>query len=197
MHSSALLLEALLCLLSATSSVNLVGSFTCCRYLCGSSRPGAEPEQLPELAGAALLCSAPGTGNDALVQRIARKSFVKAAKLTWCAAAMGALHGCNARILACAVSHAALHSLAQVTREPGRLMRWACMRRAMVSKNFLKNATACREMFFSEELPETELERYQGLLREHASDVSVIKVRPAKCRKRGPFRHLSLRASSP
>lgn len=63
----------------------VVGGCACGRYICGCSRPGAAPEQLPALAGAALLCSAPGTGNDALVQRIAKKSFFKAAKLTWCA----------------------------------------------------------------------------------------------------------------
>lgn len=52
-----------------------------------------------------------------------------------------------------------------------------------MSKNFLKdgNAAACREMFFSKELPEPELERYQGLLREHASNVSVINVRHHHC----------------
>ena len=61
----------------------MVGCCTCARYICGSSRPGVEPEQLPQLAGVALLCAAPGTGNDALVPRIARKSFLKAAKLTW------------------------------------------------------------------------------------------------------------------
>ena len=49
--------------------------------------------------------------------------------------------------------------------------------RAMVTKNFLRSAAACRELFFSGHLPEELLERYQGLLREHASDISVINVR--------------------
>jgi hypothetical protein len=48
--------------------------------------------------------------------------------------------------------------------------------RGMISKNFLKNATACRELFFSETLPQSDLERYQRLLRENASDVPVIDV---------------------
>ena len=48
--------------------------------------------------------------------------------------------------------------------------------RAMVTKNFLKSAAACRELFFSGDLPQELLERYQGLLKEHASAVSVINV---------------------
>ena len=75
------------------------------------------------------------------------------------------------------------------------------MRRAMVSKNFLQNAAACRELFFSEELPEPELARYQGLLREHASEVAVINVRSAKCilltAHRNPLWHLFLQVSPP
>lgn len=47
----------------------------------------------------------------------------------------------------------------------------------MISKNFLTNKAACRDMFFSEDLPESELDRFQGLLREHAGDVPVIDVR--------------------
>ena len=45
-----------------------------------------------------------------------------------------------------------------------------------MTKNFLKNAAACRELFFSDDLPTTELERYQRLLRDNASPVPVIEV---------------------
>jgi len=47
----------------------------------------------------------------------------------------------------------------------------------MISKNFLKDAAACRELFFSKDLPTYDLERYQSLLRENASKVPVIDVR--------------------
>ncbi len=46
----------------------------------------------------------------------------------------------------------------------------------MISKNFVKNAAACRELFFSEDLPQAELEKYQALLRTNASPVPVINV---------------------
>ena len=42
-------------------------------------------EALPRLAGAALLCSAPPSGNSALVRRLMRQSPLLAARLTWCA----------------------------------------------------------------------------------------------------------------
>jgi len=57
-------------------------SLCACRYITGPSTQ--EAEHLPEVAGIALLCAAPATGNDALVKRVAKKSFVRAAKLTWC-----------------------------------------------------------------------------------------------------------------
>lgn len=50
------------------------------------------------------------------------------------------------------------------------------MTRGMISKNFLTNPSACRELFFSEDLPAHDLERFQALLREHASKVPVIDV---------------------
>jgi hypothetical protein len=46
----------------------------------------------------------------------------------------------------------------------------------MVTKNFLNNAAACRELFFSEDLPAADLERFQGLLRDNASKIPVIDV---------------------
>ena len=48
--------------------------------------------------------------------------------------------------------------------------------RSMITKNFVKNPTACRELFFSEDLPPADLEKYQTLLRENASPVPVIDV---------------------
>lgn len=48
--------------------------------------------------------------------------------------------------------------------------------RSMISKNFTKNAAACRELFFSEDLPQAELEKYQALLRDNASPMPVIDV---------------------
>lgn len=50
--------------------------------------------------------------------------------------------------------------------------------RSMITKNFIKNATACRELFFSKDLPQTDLDKYQALLRENASPVPVIDVSP-------------------
>lgn len=52
------------------------------RYLAG----GAE---LPPLAGAALLCSAPPSGNGALVGRLMRQAPLLAARLTWRAHRVG------------------------------------------------------------------------------------------------------------
>lgn len=59
-----------------------------CRYVTGPAEEH-EAESLPPIAGLALLCAAPATGNNELVKRVARKSLVKAAKMTWCAAAKG------------------------------------------------------------------------------------------------------------
>lgn len=53
--------------------------------------------------------------------------------------------------------------------------------RGMISKNFLTNLSACRELFFSKDLPAHDLERFQALLREHASKVPVIDVSEAPC----------------
>ena len=47
----------------------------------------------------------------------------------------------------------------------------------MITKNFVTNAAACRELFFSEDLPPAELKKYQALLRDNASPVPVIDVR--------------------
>ena len=56
---------------------------TCtCRYVTGAA-DASGPGQLPKLAGLALLCAAPATGNNALVMRVARKSPVMALKMTW------------------------------------------------------------------------------------------------------------------
>ena len=46
----------------------------------------------------------------------------------------------------------------------------------MITKNFLTNAASCRELFFSEDLPPAELDKYQALLRNNASPVPVIDV---------------------
>ena len=59
-----------------------------CRYVTGPAEEHVA-ESLPPIAGLALLCAAPATGNNELVKRVAKKSFVKAAKMTWCAAAKG------------------------------------------------------------------------------------------------------------
>lgn len=67
-----------------TSPVCLVSIHCACRYVTGPA--GHVSESLPPIAGLALLCAAPATGNNELVKRVARKSFVKAAKMTWCAA---------------------------------------------------------------------------------------------------------------
>ena len=69
-----------------------------CRLLTGSSRADngdRSEEQLPPLAGVALLCAAPSSGNDALVKRIAKKSLMTAAKLTWCASTCHVLGACH------------------------------------------------------------------------------------------------------
>jgi len=50
------------------------------------------------------------------------------------------------------------------------------LHRGMVTKSFLKNTAACRELFFSEDLPEEQLSAYQALLRSNASSVPVIDV---------------------
>lgn len=47
----------------------------------------------------------------------------------------------------------------------------------MITKNFVRNAAACRELFFSEDLPPAELKKYQALLRDNGSPVPVIDVR--------------------
>ena len=52
------------------------------------------------------------------------------------------------------------------------------MFRSMITKNFVRNAAACRELFFSEDLPQADLEKYQALLRDNASPVPVIDVGP-------------------
>ena len=52
----------------------------------------------------------------------------------------------------------------------------AALSRSMVTKNFLTNAVACRELFFSDDLPQAELDQYQRLLRDNASPVPVIEV---------------------
>ena len=48
--------------------------------------------------------------------------------------------------------------------------------RSMITKNFVKNTAAWRELFFSEDLPQGDLERYQAMLRENESPVPVIDV---------------------
>ena len=52
---------------------------TCCRYL-------VEGTGAPRPAGAALMCSAPPSGNSALVGRLLRQAPLLAARLTWRAA---------------------------------------------------------------------------------------------------------------
>ncbi|KAK9915403.1 hypothetical protein WJX75_008696 [Coccomyxa subellipsoidea] len=103
------------------------------RYITGPSGSDAV-EALPSVAGLGLLCAAPASGNDALVKRVAKKSMMMAARLTW----------------------------------------------GMVTKNFLNNVAACRELFFSEDLPAADLERFQGLLRDNASKIPVIDVSTMK-----------------
>ncbi|CAL8468669.1 g8209 [Coccomyxa elongata] len=105
------------------------GGLVAQRYITGASNHDSA-EEVPPVAGLGLLCAAPASGNDELVKRVAKKSLIMAAKLTW----------------------------------------------GMISKNFLTNPSACRELFFSKDLPAHDLERFQALLREHASKVPVIDV---------------------
>ncbi|KAI8467828.1 MAG: esterase-like protein [Monoraphidium minutum] len=73
---------------------------------------------LPRLAGLALLCSVPPSGNKELVGRFLKKDFLLSMRITW----------------------------------------------AFVAKSFATSLPACREAFFSPELPEADLRRYQAEL---------------------------------
>ena len=55
------------------------------------------------------------------------------------------------------------------------------MCRSMITKNFVRNVAACRELFFSDDLPQADLEKYQALLRDNASPVPVIDVSHRSC----------------
>ena len=67
--------------LSRVQQCKTQGMLTC-RYITGPGEQAA-PEKLPRLAGLVLLCAAPANGNNDLVKRVAQKSLVKAAKMTW------------------------------------------------------------------------------------------------------------------
>ncbi|KAK9809638.1 hypothetical protein WJX73_009909 [Symbiochloris irregularis] len=47
---------------------------------------------------------------------------------------------------------------------------------SFITKNFLKSDVVCRRMFFSDDLSEEELTRYQGMLKQHASPVPVVNL---------------------
>lgn len=72
----------------------------------------------PGVAGVALLCSVPPSGNKDIVGRITKKSPMTSLKITW----------------------------------------------AFVSKSFARNLGACRETFFSPDIPESDLVKYQEKL---------------------------------
>jgi hypothetical protein len=50
----------------------------------------------------------------------------------------------------------------------------------MVTKAYLRDARACREMYFSAGMDAGEVVRLQRLLARHASPLPVIDVRPAR-----------------
>jgi hypothetical protein len=52
----------------------------------------------------------------------------------------------------------------------------------MVTKAYLRDARACREMYFSAGMDAHEVARLQRLLAQHASPLPVIDVRPARAR---------------
>ena len=72
----------------------------------------------PGVAGVALLCSVPPSGNKDIVKRITQTSLITSFKITW----------------------------------------------AFVTKSFARNVDACRETFFSPDIPEADLLRYQAKL---------------------------------
>ena len=81
----------------------------------------------PPVAGVALLCAVPPSGNKDIVVRITKKSLVNSWKITW----------------------------------------------AFVARSFAKNLDACRETFFSPDIPLGDLKRYQSALAE-ASPVRLL-----------------------
>lgn len=83
------------------------------KYCSQLDRPGRPP-----IAGVALLCSVPPSGNKDIVVRITKKSLITSFKITW----------------------------------------------AFVAKSFAKSLDACRETFFSADIPEADLRRYQAQL---------------------------------
>ena len=72
----------------------------------------------PAIAGVALLCAVPPSGNKDIVVRITKKSFLDSLKITW----------------------------------------------AFVGKSFARSTAACRDTFFSADIPEAYLARYQAQL---------------------------------
>ncbi|KAK9816393.1 hypothetical protein WJX74_004238 [Apatococcus lobatus] len=64
----------------------------------------------------------------------------------------------------------------------GRIMRTTPLLGArltwgFITKSFLRSQTACKEMFFCDDMPEAELARYQQLFRTQAAKVPVVDVR--------------------
>ncbi|GAQ79697.1 hypothetical protein KFL_000360130 [Klebsormidium nitens] len=87
-------------------------------YLAGAASAGDAARVFPPLAGAALLCSVPPTGNSEMVKRITMRTPIAAMKLTW----------------------------------------------SLAAKGFSKNLPLCRDSFFSSDMPDADVARYQKLL---------------------------------
>ena len=93
-----------------------------------TSLPGAESR--PKISGVCLLASVPPSGNQDIIMRITKKSFMKSMRITW----------------------------------------------GFITKSFAKSPEACRELFFSNDLPESTLNIYQQKLAE-CSPVALLDVR--------------------
>lgn len=93
------------------------------KYVSQLGTPGAAR---PPVAGVALLCAVPPSGNKDIVVRITKQSLVTSFKITW----------------------------------------------AFVTKSFARSASACRDTFFSADLPDAVLLRYQQAL----ADCSPVRL---------------------
>jgi pimeloyl-ACP methyl ester carboxylesterase len=93
-----------------------------------TSLPGATSR--PKISGVCLLASVPPSGNQDIIVRITKKSFMKSMRITW----------------------------------------------GFITKSFAKSPEACRELFFSNDLPKSTLDMYQKKLAE-CSPVALLDVR--------------------
>ena len=89
------------------------------------SQLGTTPAR-PPIAGVALICSVPPSGNKEIVVRITKANFIESMKITW----------------------------------------------GFIARSFAKNIDDCRFLFFSPDLPRSDLERYQAKL----ADASPIRL---------------------